>query len=104
MILDPVRVCKRNKQQQHDDHLHDICRNDTRLFDVIMKGINLGLDECQFQFRHNRWNCTTQRKSLKKILAKGECECARRILTSDEDRMESAGQWLRGQAEDIKVH
>lgn len=96
VILDPVRVCKRNRQQQqpppqqlhpqqstlpmlgssstttNQDNLHDICRNNTRLLDVIMKGINLSLDECQFQFRHNRWNCTTQRKSMKKVLAKGE--------------------------------
>lgn len=93
VILDPVRVCKRSKQQQQQpppphhphaaltignnnnnnhDNLHDICRNNTRLLDVIMKGINLSLDECQFQFRHSRWNCTSQRKSMKKVLAKGE--------------------------------
>lgn len=91
VILDPMRVCKRNRQQQQqqqmhpsatgaalsnaggsENNVHDICRNNTRLLDVIMKGINLSLDECQYQFRHNRWNCTAQRKSMKKVLAKGE--------------------------------
>lgn len=37
----------------------------------ITKGINLGFKECEYQFKNRRWNCTTQKKYMRKILIRG---------------------------------
>lgn len=40
----------------------------------IIKGINMGFRECEYQFRSRRWNCTSIRKSMRKILMKGKSD------------------------------
>ncbi|CAL1528201.1 unnamed protein product [Lymnaea stagnalis] len=40
-------------------HQRDICGNDGKLLDVIRNGASMGIDECQYQFRDRRWNCST---------------------------------------------
>ncbi|KAI8427542.1 hypothetical protein MSG28_002058 [Choristoneura fumiferana] len=59
-------VCKRNRRAR--GRLAHICRNETGLLKEIMRGVTLGATECAHQFRHRRWNCTTQRRSMRKIL------------------------------------
>lgn len=38
----------------------------------IGRGINMGFKECEHQFKHHRWNCTSRAQSMRKILQKGE--------------------------------
>ncbi|XP_037866642.1 protein Wnt-6 [Bombyx mori] len=66
VILDPRMVCKKNRRTR--GRLAQICRNETGLVKEITKGVTLGATECAHQFRSRRWNCTTQRRSMRKIL------------------------------------
>ncbi|CAG9121446.1 unnamed protein product [Plutella xylostella] len=69
VILDPRMVCKRHRRTR--GRLAQLCRNDTGLLREISRGVTLGATECAHQFRHRRWNCTTQRRSMRKILMRG---------------------------------
>jgi hypothetical protein len=78
ILLDPIKVCKKTKKIPNK--IAEICRQDSRnktsLLKKITKGISLGFRECENQFRHRKWNCTSQRRSMKKILLRGEfTEC-----------------------------
>ncbi|KAI5639665.1 wnt family domain-containing protein [Phthorimaea operculella] len=66
VILDPRMVCKRNRRAR--GRLTQICRNETGLLKEISRGVTLGATECSYQFKNRRWNCTTQRRSMRKIL------------------------------------
>ncbi|XP_012540152.2 protein Wnt-6 [Monomorium pharaonis] len=66
LVMDPMLVCKKTRRLK--GKLADICRKEPSLLKEIAKGIQVGTRECQYQFRNRRWNCTTVRRSLKKIL------------------------------------
>ncbi|XP_014600536.1 PREDICTED: protein Wnt-6-like, partial [Polistes canadensis] len=66
MVMDPMLVCKKTRRLK--GKLADICRKEPSLLKEIAKGVQVGTRECQHQFRNRRWNCTTIRRSLKKIL------------------------------------
>lgn len=70
MVMDPMLVCKKTRKLK--GKLADICRSEHTLLKEIAKGIQVGTRECQHQFRDRRWNCTTVRKSLRKILLRGK--------------------------------
>ena len=36
-----------------------LCTRAKNLLEVLSRGATLGIEECQHQFRHRRWNCTT---------------------------------------------
>ena len=35
------------------------CQSSKSVLDVVRDGASMALDECQYQFRDRRWNCTT---------------------------------------------
>ncbi|XP_055680769.1 protein Wnt-6-like [Lutzomyia longipalpis] len=74
VLLDPQRECRKSKRAR--GKLTDICKNGTSLLKEITNGISMSFAECQYQFRNNRWNCNTQRRSLKRILARDTRETA----------------------------
>lgn len=49
----------------------DTCRKEPKVLLEIVKGAQMATKECQHQFRNRRWNCTTARKSLRKVVARG---------------------------------
>ena len=49
----------------------ETCRKEPQVLHEIVKGAQVATKECQFQFRNRRWNCTTARKGLRKVLARG---------------------------------
>lgn len=63
-------ICKKTRKLR--GRMAEICKNEPSLLKEISKGVQLSTKECQYQFRNRRWNCTTVRRSLKKILLKGE--------------------------------
>lgn len=70
VVMDPVMLCKKTRKLR--GRMADICKNEPALLKEISKGVQLGTKECQYQFRNRRWNCTTARKSLKKVLMRGK--------------------------------
>lgn len=80
-----MQACR--KTQKIPNKILDICRQDNRnktsLLKKITKGISLGFRECENQFRHRKWNCTSQRRSMKKILLRGKSRTdSKRIVTN----------------------
>nr|UTS77833.1 Wnt6 [Laodelphax striatellus] len=72
MVMDPTLICKKTRRLK--GKVADICRNEPALLKEISRGIQLGTRECQFQFRDRRWNCTTARRSIRKVLLRDSRE------------------------------
>ena len=36
-----------------------ICRRNVEVMESVRYGAHIAIDECQFQFRNRRWNCST---------------------------------------------
>ncbi|XP_023017494.1 wnt oncogene analog 6 [Leptinotarsa decemlineata] len=66
LVMDPNQTCKRARWQR--GKMADICHNKPGLLNQIAKGVALAQTECQYQFRYRRWNCTTLRRSIKKVM------------------------------------
>lgn len=69
VVMDPQMICKKTRKLR--GRMAEICKNEPSLLKEISKGVELGTKECQYQFRNRRWNCTTVRRSLKKVLLRG---------------------------------
>ncbi|XP_043194014.1 protein Wnt-6-like [Amphibalanus amphitrite] len=68
LLMDPDRVCRRLRHAR--GRRSRICRRQPEVIEQVHKGVALATKECQFQFQNRRWNCTTDRRSLKRILMK----------------------------------
>ncbi|XP_043579993.1 protein Wnt-6-like isoform X6 [Bombus pyrosoma] len=66
VVMDPMLICKKTRRLK--GKMADICRKEPSLLKEIARGVQVGTKECQYQFRNRRWNCTTMRRSLRKIL------------------------------------
>ncbi|UYV81996.1 WNT6 [Cordylochernes scorpioides] len=66
-LLDPARLCRKQRALRAQDRA-SICREEPAVIRALTRGANLALRECQFQFRHRRWNCSAARRSLRKVL------------------------------------
>ena len=36
-----------------------ICKRNLEVMDAVRRGAQIAIDECQYQFRNRRWNCST---------------------------------------------
>ncbi|KAM7285888.1 protein Wnt-6-like isoform X2 [Ixodes scapularis] len=68
LLMEPARVCKKKKLLR--GRKARICRKEPKVVREIARGVDLGIRECQNQFRFHRWNCSTHRSSMKKVLMK----------------------------------
>ncbi|GFR28992.1 protein Wnt-6 [Trichonephila clavata] len=66
LVLDPGRICRKTRRLRGKQAL--ICKKEPEVVTAIGEGSKLGIHECQHQFRFRRWNCTTTKRSLKKVL------------------------------------
>ncbi|XP_018577106.1 protein Wnt-6, partial [Anoplophora glabripennis] len=66
LVMDPNQMCKRARRSR--GKMADICNNKHGLLKQIANGIALGQNECQYQFRYRRWNCTSSKRSIKKVM------------------------------------
>lgn len=70
LVLDPGRICRKTRRLRGKQAL--ICKKEPEVVTAIGEGSKLGIMECQHQFRFRRWNCTTAKRSLKKVLMRGK--------------------------------
>lgn len=70
LVIDPRSICKKTKRLR--GKMADMCHNKPVLIQQITTGVALGQRECQYQFRHRKWNCTSTRRSMRKVLLRGE--------------------------------
>lgn len=68
VVMDPYQICKKTRRLR--GKMVEICQN-ANLLNQISKGVSLGEEECSYQFRYRRWNCTSARKSMRKVLLRG---------------------------------
>ncbi|KAK0161007.1 hypothetical protein PV327_009527 [Microctonus hyperodae] len=78
VMMDPMLVCKKTRRLR--GKLADICRNEPSLLKEISRGVQVGTRECQHQFRNRRWNCTTVKRSLRKILLRGKANIQKKNI------------------------
>ncbi|XP_051986852.1 protein Wnt-6 [Xyrauchen texanus] len=66
LVMDPNSICRRARPLvgRHAD----LCQSQPELIQEVAKGAMQGIRECQHQFLNRRWNCTSQSRSLAKIL------------------------------------
>ncbi|XP_037789093.1 protein Wnt-6-like [Penaeus monodon] len=67
-VMDHTRICRKRGSRVSKDPQSTICRKEPKTFQMILDGSQMAMKECQYQFRFHRWNCTDNRRSLKKIL------------------------------------
>ena len=71
---------KPHLQRRHQE----FCENGTNILQVIGKGVDMAIDECQHQFRMSRWNCSFTENTTKTVfggaLASRESVISFRIL------------------------
>lgn len=70
-MLDPYLICKKSRLR-HNKYYYELCKNETFLLREISRGIQSAFKECEHQFKHHRWNCTPNARSMRKLLLKGE--------------------------------
>ncbi|XP_050307346.1 protein Wnt-6 [Anthonomus grandis grandis] len=66
LVLNPKQMCKKARRSR--SKMADICNNKPGLVQHVQSGVGLAQAECQYQFRHRRWNCTSAKKSIKKVM------------------------------------
>lgn len=75
-VMDHTRICRKTGTRSSKDPQSTICRKEPRTFQMILDGSQMAMKECQYQFRFHRWNCTDNRRALKKILMRDTPETA----------------------------
>uniref|UniRef100_A0A3P9CQT6 Protein Wnt n=1 Tax=Maylandia zebra TaxID=106582 RepID=A0A3P9CQT6_9CICH len=52
----------------------ELCSRKSILLPGVREGARLGVAECQRQFRHERWNCSTNQKHWENLRRPHSCE------------------------------
>lgn len=56
-IANPTEKC--DNSPYLEPRQRELCAKEKKLIDVIGAGASMGIEECKYQFRGRRWNCTT---------------------------------------------
>ncbi|XP_076848772.1 protein Wnt-6 [Brachyhypopomus gauderio] len=65
LLTDPNSICQRAKPPRL---YATMCHSQPEIVQEVARGARLGARECQHQFHHQRWNCTSHGRSLGKLL------------------------------------
>ncbi|KAK6172045.1 hypothetical protein SNE40_018009 [Patella caerulea] len=74
LVMDTNSICRKTRRLAGKQRA--ICRKEPEVVEEVAKGAKVALLECQYQFRTRKWNCTTQKRSLSKILRHDTREAA----------------------------
>ncbi|RUS70048.1 hypothetical protein EGW08_022190, partial [Elysia chlorotica] len=95
-VLDRDAICRKTRRLA--GRQRRICRDEPEIVHQVAQGAKLALQECQWQFQSRKWNCSTAKRSLSRILRRtcsmGEllqcsCDHNKRDFRSD-------GEWEWG--------
>ena len=70
LVMDPNSICRKSRRLAGKQR--EICRKEIEIVEEVANGAKIALSECQYQFKQRRWNCTTTRRSLDRVIRKGE--------------------------------
>lgn len=70
--MDPNSICRKSRRLAGKQR--EICRKEIEIVEEVANGAKLALGECQYQFRDRKWNCTTSRRMLSRVLKTGKCK------------------------------
>lgn len=68
--MDPNSICRKSRRLAGKQR--EICRKEIEIVEEVANGAKLALGECQYQFRDRKWNCTTSRRMLSRVLKTGK--------------------------------
>ncbi|XP_050732635.1 protein Wnt-1-like isoform X2 [Eriocheir sinensis] len=74
--MDHSRICRKRSRRLSKDPQSAICRQEPPMFPFILEGSLKAMKECQTQFSSHRWNCSDNRRSLKRVLSRDTPETA----------------------------
>ncbi|ELT92804.1 hypothetical protein CAPTEDRAFT_182518, partial [Capitella teleta] len=74
LVMDPNIICR--KSRKLGGKQHEMCRNEPEIVEEVANGAKMAISECQHQFRHRRWNCTTANRSIQRVLKHDTREAA----------------------------
>lgn len=69
LVMDPNSICRKSRRLAGKQR--EICRKEIEIVEEVANGAKLALNECQYQFRNRKWNCTTSRRMLSRVLKTG---------------------------------
>ena len=69
LVMDPNSICRKSRRLAGKQR--EICRKEIEIVEEVANGAKLALGECQYQFRERKWNCTTSRRMLSRVLKTG---------------------------------
>ncbi|XP_045122245.1 protein Wnt-6-like isoform X2 [Portunus trituberculatus] len=75
-VMDHSRICRKRSRRLAKDPQSVICRQEPPVFPFILEGSHKALRECQSQFSTHRWNCSDNRRSMKRVLSRDTPETA----------------------------
>lgn len=70
LVMDPNSICRKSRRLAGKQR--EICRKEIEIVEEVANGAKLALAECQYQFSQRRWNCTTAKRTLVKVLRRGK--------------------------------
>lgn len=70
LVLDPNGICRKTGRLKGKQT--GICEKEPEMLREMSKGAKMAIKECEFQFRNRQWNCTTVRRSMRKVLERGK--------------------------------
>ena len=80
LVMDSNSICKKTKRLA--GRQKTICKREPEIVAEVAEGAKLALHECKFQFRERRWNCSTARRSINRILRRSEYISLIQIMVS----------------------
>ena len=69
LVVDPNRICTKVKRLRGKQPV--LCKNEPEFIKKIISGAKLGIGECQHQFKDRKWNCTTAKPAIRKVIIRG---------------------------------
>ncbi|XP_063411834.1 protein Wnt-6-like [Mytilus trossulus] len=74
LVMDPNSICRKSRRLAGKQR--EICRKEIEIVEEVANGAKIALAECQYQFRHRKWNCTTAKRSLDRVIRQDTRESA----------------------------